>query len=189
MGFLNASELEKMNFKSLGKNPRISDKCSIYNAHLIEIGDNFRVDDFAILSAGKGGIMIGRNVHISPYSSLIGTGRMEMHDYSGLSSRVAIYSSSDDYSGKFMTNPAVPDEFTNAIVGDVVLEKHVIIGVGSTILPGVTVGYGTAIGALSLVAKNVEPMVIAAGCPLKIIKKRDNGFEAIEKKLVEKYYS
>ena len=34
-----------------------------------------------------------------------------MKDFSGISSRCTIYAESDDYSGKFLTNPTVPDEY------------------------------------------------------------------------------
>ena len=59
MSFLSKKELNDLGFKSLGENVLISDKCSIYNAKNISIGDNTRIDDFAILSAGDGGIEIG----------------------------------------------------------------------------------------------------------------------------------
>jgi len=56
---------------------------------------------------------IGNYVHIAVFSFLIGHRNISMDDFLGLSSRVSIYSSSDDYSGKFMTNPMVASEFTN----------------------------------------------------------------------------
>ena len=74
-----------------------------------------------------------------------------MADFSGLSSRITIYSSNDDYSGNNMTNPSIPTEFTNVTHADVIIKKHAIIGSGSVILPGVTIEEGAAVGALSLV--------------------------------------
>ena len=43
-------ELQTLGFKAVGKNVFISNKASIYSPHLIEIGDNVRIDDFCILS-------------------------------------------------------------------------------------------------------------------------------------------
>lgn len=83
---------------------------------------------------------------------------------------MSIYSSSDDYKGEYLTNPTVPEEFTQVDHRPVVLERHVIIGSGSVILPGVTIGEGTAVGALCLVAKDLEPFGIYAGSPLKRVK-------------------
>lgn len=181
MAFLSQGALIEIGFKFIGKNVKISDKCSIYNATNIEIGDYTRIDDFCILSAGSGGIRIGRYVHIACYCSLLGDQMIEIKDFAGLSSRVAIYSSSDDYSGSAMTNPCVPEIFTNKIHGKVVLEKHVIVGVGSVILPNVTIGFGAAIGVLSLVSKSIPEMTISIGVPAKFIKNRKNGF--IEKEI------
>jgi len=39
------------------------------------------------------------------------------------------------------------------------------------ILPGVTIGDGSVIGAGSIVTKNVEPMTVVAGNPAKFIRK------------------
>ena len=74
---------------------------------------------------------------------------------SGLSHGVKIYTKSDDYSGKFLTNPTVPEEYTSKKTGSVILGKHAIIGSNSIVLPGVTIGEGTAVGALSLVTKSL----------------------------------
>jgi len=54
------NELHEMGFASIGQNVRVSRKASIYNAAQISIGDFSRVDDFCVLSAGAGGIQIGR---------------------------------------------------------------------------------------------------------------------------------
>ena len=180
MAFLSEQQLAEIGFKSLGTNVLISDKSSIYNAKNIEIGSNVRIDDFSILSAGDGGIVLEDYVHIACFCSLIGQGLIRLCEYSGISSRVSIYSSNDDYSGNYMTNPTVPPPFTNVTHGDVVLEKHAIIGAGTIILPKVTIGMGTAVGALSLVMKSCEPYSIYLGNPAKRLKSRANGFETKE---------
>lgn len=185
MAYLSNDQLLQMGFKSFGSNVKISDKASIYGAANIEIGNDVRIDDFCILSAGVKGIRLGDYIHIACYSSLMGQGAIIMEDFSGLSSRVAIYSSTDDYSGKFLTNPTVPSDFTNVISGDVVLKKHVIVGVGATILPNVTVGAGSAIAAYSLVNRDVDEYTIAGGIPAKFLKERHRNIFELEKQLRE----
>ena len=184
MAFLNQEQLNSIGFKSIGKNVSISDKASIYNPKNISIGNNVRIDDFCILSAGQGGISLGDYIHIACYCAIIGKGRIVLKNFSGLSARVSIYSSNDDYSGEFMTNPCVPSEYTNVTSGDVTIEQHVIIGSGTIVLPNVTVGYGAAIGAMSLVTKNCEEKTIYMGNPLRKLKRRKLGFEELEKKLL-----
>lgn len=172
MGFLKREELEKMGFAALGSNVLISDKASVYNPAKITLGSNVRIDDFCIISAGEGGIEFGDYVHIACYVSLIGSALISVGDYVGISSKSAVYSSSDDYSGNFLVGPTIPNQFKNVDNRPVVFEQHALVGAGTIVLPGVTIGEGTAVGALSLVAKNLDPWGIYIGSPIKFIKPR-----------------
>lgn len=174
MAILSRQQLKNIGFKSIGSNIYISDKVSIYGAQNISIGNNVRIDDFVVLSAGNDGIELGSYIHIAVFSSLIGAGKIILEDYCNISSRVSIYSSSDDYSGNFMSNPMIPNLFTNVNKAPVTLCKHVIVGCGSVILPGVKLSEGCAIGALSLVNKSIEKWGIYAGTPATKIKDRSN---------------
>lgn len=181
MASLNRIAIESMGFASMGENVFISDRASFYNCAKIALGNNVRIDDYCVLAAGEGGISIGDYVHIAVGSSLIGAGKITMSDFSGLSSRVSIYSSSDDYSGAAMTNPTVPSQFTNVTHADVFVGRHVIVGSGSVILPGVTLEEGVAIGALSLVQKNCRAFGIYFGSPAKLVKERKRDLLELEK--------
>jgi len=57
--------LEKMGFLSIGQNVNISDRSSFHNTANISLGNNVRIDDFCVLSAGAGGIFLGDYVHIA----------------------------------------------------------------------------------------------------------------------------
>lgn len=185
MTWLTEKQINDLGFGFVGKDVFLSDKASYYNCSQIRIGDYTRIDDFCVLSAGIGGIEIGRNVHIAVYSSLIGAGKIVLEDFSGLSSRVSIYSSNDDYSGAFMTNPTIPSEFTNVTHGEVIIKRHVIIGSGSVVLPRVVLQEGVAIGALSLVNKDCQAFTTYIGCPLKKIGNRSQKLLEIEKNFLD----
>jgi galactoside O-acetyltransferase len=172
MGILSPAQLESVGLRHCGRDVRISDKASIYNPGNIEISDFTRIDDFCVLSAGDGGISIGRNVHIAVFSSLIGAGRIEVRDFANISSRVSIYASNSDYSGEWMTNPTVPEEFAPVTNGPVTLERHALIGSGSVVLPNVVLFEGAVVGALSLVKSSCEAFGIYAGVPAKKIGRR-----------------
>ena len=55
--------------------------------------------------------------------------------------------------------------------GKVTLENNCRIGSHSTILPGVSIGKNSIIGAHSLVNKNIPDNVVAFGIPARIIRK------------------
>lgn len=180
MALLSQNQIEDMGFAHIGDNTRLSDKASYYNCAKIVIGDNVRIDDFCVLSAGAGGILIGSHIHIAVYSALIGAGKITLSDFSNISSRVSIYSSNDDYSGVSMTNPTIPKEFTNVQHADVLIGRHVIIGSGSIVLPGVELEQGVAIGALSLVNRNCQAFGVYSGVPAKRIKERKRDLLIVE---------
>lgn len=161
-----------MGFAAIGNNVSVSDKASFYNCRKISLGSNVRIDDFCVISAGIGGIQLGDYIHVAVFSSLIGAGGIVLSDFCNLSSRVTVYSSSDDYSGSAMTNPTIPATYTAVISKAVFFGRHVIVGSGSVVLPGVTLEEGVAIGALSLVSKSCEAFGVYAGVPAKFIKER-----------------
>lgn len=183
MTFLSETKLRDIGFSSLGENVFLSDKASVYGAERIHIGSNVRIDDFVVLSAGEGGIYIGNYVHIAFNSSLIGKARIEMKDFSGLSARVSIYSSNDDYSGQFMTNPCVPEEYRNVFSADVIIGEHSIVGASSIVLPGICIGKACAIGAQSLVKEDCRSFGVYAGSPAKYIKERSRELLELEQNL------
>jgi len=163
MARLDSEAIESMGFASVGDNVFISDRASFYNCANISLGNNVRIDDFCVLSPGVGGIEIGNYVHIAVFCSLIGAGKIALADFSGLSSRVSIYSSNDDYSGEYMTNPTVPSEFTGVKHADVYIGRHVIIGSGAVVLPGISLEEGVSIAALSIVSNDCSAFGIFAG--------------------------
>jgi acetyltransferase-like isoleucine patch superfamily enzyme len=172
MAFLSQTELNKLGFKALGKHVRISDKASIYDHNQIEIGDYTRIDDYCVLS---GRISMGRNVHVAVFCNLAGGEKgIQLDDFSGLAYACQVFTQSDDYSGKSMTNPTVPDEFKSETKKGIRIGKHCIVGANSLILPGVELAVGTAVGAMSMVTKSTEPWTIYFGIPAKKLKPRSD---------------
>lgn len=91
---------------------------------------------------GRGGITIGDDVFIGPKVNLI-----------------------------TINHDPDPDNRSATYGRRIVIEDKVWIGINSTILPGVRIGYGAIVGAGSVVTKDVEPMTVVAGNPARFIKK------------------
>ena len=91
---------------------------------------------------GRGGITIGNGVFIGPKCNLITIN----HDPN-------------------------PDNRSATYGKPIVIEDKVWIGINSTILPGVKIGYGALMVAESGVTHDLPPRTIVAGNPSRIIKK------------------
>ncbi len=184
MAYYTEEQLQKLGFKYVGKNVKISDKASIYNCDKIEIGNNSRIDDFCVIS---GRIKIGRNVHIAPFCLVAGGEKgITFGDFSGLAYQVQVFTQSDDYTGRTLTNPTIPDEYKKEMKKEIIIGKHSIVGAGSIIMPGVILAEGTSIGALSLVRKKTEEWSIYLGNPAKKVTSRKKYLLELEKQYLEK---
>ena len=129
--FYNREELEEIGFSSIGSNVLISRKASIFAPELVSIGSNVRIDDFCILS---GIVTLGNYIHISAYTALYGSDiGIIVEDYSTISTRCTIFVASDDYSGEYLGNSAVPDFCRNIIKKQVVIKRFSTLGCGSVL--------------------------------------------------------
>lgn len=182
--FYSEEELASLGLKRYGKDVLISRNAVLYQPELLEIGNHVRIDDFTTIS---GRAVLGDYIHIAQFCGLYGGEEgIYMEDFSGLSSRCVIYATSNDYSGNSLTNPTVPAKYKTADKNATVrLGRHVIVGCMSLILPGVIIGEGSSVGAMSLCMKSLEPWGIYAGIPVKRIKERSKKLLEMEKSLLE----
>ena len=169
--FLSDIELEQLGLGGYGTEVKISRNAKIYSPENLHLGNSVRIDDFCVISA-SGGIQIGNCVHIAPFCGLYGGAGIEIGDYSGLSSRVALYSVSDDFSGLAMVGPMVPSKYRLVKSSRITLGKHTVIGTGATLMPGVSAPEGVAIGAHSFVTLSLEPWSVYWGVPVARIGTR-----------------
>ena len=181
--FYSVEGLRELELKAVGDNVLLSKKASIYGAWNISIGSHVRIDDFCILS---GHIEIGNYIHIAAYSAIYGgEDGVFIDDFANLSSRITVYSVSDDYSGETMTNPMISDTYKNVTSAPVRIGKHVIIGATSVVLPGVVLKDGSAFGAFSFIDRDSQEWTLNAGIPFKIIRERKKNILEVEKKMKE----
>ena len=146
------SWLCKKKFKSFGK------------------GSEFRAGAYAV-ETDK--ILIGKNVTIRPGTMLFATpfdtadlAQIVIEDYALIGSGVHVYVSNHRFSD---TN--VPIYFQgHSEVSCVHIKRGCWVGANSIILPGVTIGKNSVIGAGSVVTKSIPDFAVAVGSPAKVIK-------------------
>lgn len=103
----------------------------------------------------KDNFILGKNTDIGSFTYINAKKGVEIGEDVQIGSHCSIYSVStiDNMQGK------------------VILKKNCKIGTHSVIMPGVTVGENSIIGAFSFVKENIPDNIVAFGVPAKIIKK------------------
>jgi acetyltransferase-like isoleucine patch superfamily enzyme len=140
----------------LGTNCYVGRYVELGPGKTVEVGDHTSIQDRGIL---VGDVSIGRYCMLS-LNVLISSGR----HYYDLFPHLLIrdqdwFAAHDDNLSKLHSRP-------------VAIEDDCWLGVNAVVMPGVTVGKGTVVGANSVVTCNVSPYSVVAGAPAKLIKKR-----------------
>lgn len=179
--FYTPDELAKLGFGAYGVDVRISRKASFYRCDQIFIGSHVRIDDFSVLCAGEEGIRLGNYIHIGCFCALHGASGIVMEDFTGLSARTVLYSETDDFSGQSLAFPMIPERFKPTYRrGKIMLRRHAIVGTNATIMPGVVLAEGAAVGAYTLVLKDCDAWSIYVGVPASRLKERSRALLDLE---------
>lgn len=148
----------------------ISPHARIHATRLI-VGKNSRIDDGAVIT---GDVEIGDWVHIGAYVVITGRAGVKIGNYSAISMFCTILTGSDDFSGRSMAGPTIPVKYKPHLsAAPVNIERNVLIGAHSTVMPGVTLREGVAIGAYSMVKADCDENGIYSGIPAMFVKPRD----------------
>jgi len=185
-GYYKSNDLKKFGFKKVGKNVMIAKNCTIIGLKNISLGNNVRIDSNVVIAANSGYLKLENYIHIGAGCYLGCGGGIAFSNFSGLSQGVHIYSASEDYSGKSLTNPTLPKKYRNIKSAPVFLKKHTIVGAGSVILPGVSIGKGTSVGALSFVHLSLDEWSVYFGSPIQKVNRRLDKLLVLEKKFKKK---
>ncbi len=159
------------NFHRVGADVKIYERAVIVAPENITLGSHIIIDDFVFIGAHRK-IILGNYVHVASHASITGGGRVLVCDFCGISSGARLVSGTDDFTGGTLTGPTIPPQFRHSHRGAIILEPHVIIGSNAVVLPDVTIGEGSTVGAGSVVTHSLEPWGVYAGAPARRINTR-----------------
>lgn len=188
----------KRNLKYIGKNVKIDTGVFIYGMEYVSIDDNSHIDKNCIIVGSsskldlsqravkikensttlvdKGEIFIGKECHISQYCMIYGYGGVYIGDNCVMSTGSKVYSLTS-----MPTNPfdeaeiisIVPYEgISPTLLGKVVLNDNVWIGINSVISPGVIIGRNSFVRSNSIVLNSFDENSYIAGDPAIFIRNR-----------------
>jgi acetyltransferase-like isoleucine patch superfamily enzyme len=106
-------------------------------------------------------IRIGKHVAIGYYSVLQGAGGITLDDFVLLGDHVILATSS---------HPSAELHFHNFWSKPIHLQENVWLGSNVVVLPGVTIGQNSAIGAGAVVTKDIPPDSVALGVPARVVE-------------------
>ncbi|AEF86982.1 galactoside O-acetyltransferase [Treponema primitia ZAS-2] len=152
----------------------------------IIIGNDSMINNNFIFESITGSIIIGERTFINSDTNLISINKIEIgndveiawgcniydhnsHSFDWNNRHKDLFDMRNNYQqyGDFVRNK----DWTTVKSAPIKINNKVWIGFGCTILNGVTIGEGAIIGAKSVVREDVEPWVVVAGNPAKIIKR------------------
>lgn len=132
--------------------------CNFENSQL-KLGNNVSLDRGVSIRLGDNcTIDIGDDTYIGPYCCVSGPGNIKIGRDCLIASMAGIYANQHHHVGFSQQG--------------ITIEDKCWIGSGAKILDGVTIGYGSAIGAGAVVTKDIPPYSVAVGVPAKVLENR-----------------
>jgi acetyltransferase-like isoleucine patch superfamily enzyme len=153
---------------------------SLVGSKYINIGDNVIFNENIVLTAWDNyygqqfspQITIGNGSNIGGYSKITAINKITIGNDVLIGRNVLITDHVHGHSLRELLD--IPPSKRNLYSrGHVIIEDNVWLGEKVSVLPGVTIGKGSIIGANAVVTKNIPAYCIACGIPAKIIKTMD----------------
>ena len=137
------------------------------------IGNHVAIDKGFICNTK---LEIGDYIHIAPYVVVIGgkDSNLFMDHFTFIAAGTKVVAGSELYTEDALINPTIPIEYRIVNLSTIRFERFSGCGVNCAILPGVTLGEGSVIGANAVVTRDTEPWTVYVGNPAKPVKARPN---------------
>ncbi|MDO4165152.1 MAG: sugar O-acetyltransferase [Bacteroides sp.] len=146
-------------------------KEEILRQMLGHVGEQVHIDIDFRCEYGKN-IFIGNKVIINMNCTFVDNNRIEIGNNVLIASNVQIYTATHSIYPQERTNQQWEEgkAICNTYALPITIEDNVWIGGGAILLPGVTIGKNSVIGAGSVVNRSIPQDCVAVGNPCRVIK-------------------
>ncbi|MEW6299076.1 MAG: acyltransferase [Thermodesulfobacteriota bacterium] len=149
--------------RCVGKGTVVGTRTEIINSANVRIGNGCLLQDAVYIRAGaEGSVTIGDRAALNSFCRLFGHGSIEIGEDAQLGPGTLITTTGHDYRRDLETH------FQGVVIG-----KGVWVGANVTILPGVSIGDFSVVGAGSVVTRSIPPRSVAVGAPARVIRQVD----------------
>lgn len=130
---------------------------------LAEVGENCYIEPPFHSNWGGKNVHLGKNVYFNFNVTLVDDTHIYVGDYTMLGPNVVVATAG---------HPILPELREKALQFNlpVKIGRNCWLGAGVIVLPGVTIGDNTVIGAGSVVTKDIPANVVAVGNPCKVLR-------------------
>ena len=129
-----------------------------------ECGENVFIQRPLYANWGGSHVHLGSNIYANFNLTLVDDGHIYIGDWVKFGPNVTIVTAGHPVLPELRKDPAL--QFNK----DVHIEECVWIGAGVIVLPGVTIGKNSVIGAGSVVTKDIPENVVAVGNPCRVMR-------------------
>jgi galactoside O-acetyltransferase len=152
---------------------------------LAEVGENCYIEPPFHSNWGGKHVHLGKNVYFNFNATLVDDTHIYIGDCTMLGPNVVIATAG---------HPILPELREKALQFNLPIHigKNCWLGAGVIVLPGVTIGDNTVIGAGSVVTKDIPANVVAVGNPCKVLREineHDKEFYYKDRKIDPKYFN
>lgn len=164
----------KFKKQNSGKNSYVDPSVQIIGWKNVEMGHNSILSEGTWLNVNirdktEKKIIIGNNCHIGKRNFLSSGPLIQVKDYCLTSVDCHFLGC-----GHNIESPFIPYNASGPSSGKIIIVGvNCWLGTSVTVLEGVQIGYGSVIGARSVVTKSIPPFSIAFGNPCKVVKRYD----------------
>ena len=155
-----------MHKKGKGSKIRRPSRMDLFPYKKFELGKNSTVESYCVINNGAGDVLIGDRVRVGIGSVIIGP--VVMGNGSGMGQHVFLSGFNHGFKDGDRNSSEQELDLRPKII-----EEEAHIGANSVIVPGITIGKRSQIGAGSVVTKDVPPFSVVVGNPAKVIKRYD----------------